>query len=124
MTHETWIRASTINATPAHLEEDQFAMNIERDLGRLEAIARNLEHTIVELKRERDELRDKIKDLEEKFAEEIKGFEKKFEAEMTKISDLINQAKGGYRVVLWVGALLSSIGGAAIWKFILPFFMR
>jgi predicted nucleic acid-binding Zn-ribbon protein len=113
MTHETWIRASTINSTPAHLEEEKFAMNIERDLGRLEQIARNLEHTIIELKRERDELRDKIKDLEDKFS-----------AEMTSLRDLISQAKGGYRVVLWVGALISSVSGAAFIKFILPLFMR
>jgi hypothetical protein len=113
MTHETWIRASTINSTPAHLEEEKFAMNIERDLGRLEQIARNLEQAILEERRERKELRDKIKELEENFT-----------AKMTALADLISQAKGGYRVVLWVGALLSSIGGAAVWKFILPFFMR
>ena len=99
-------------SSPAR-EEEYTVMNIERDIGRLEAVARNIEHQIIELKQERDELRRELAELE-----------KKFDAKMTEITDLMSQIKGGSRVVLWAGGLISGGLGAAFIKFVLPFFFR
>lgn len=112
MSEFTWIRSDRLNGSPAREEED-IAMNIERDIGRLEAVARNIEHQIIELKQERDEMRRDLAELE-----------KKFDAKMNEITDLMSQIKGGSRVVLWAGGLISGGLGAAFIKFVLPLFLR
>lgn len=103
---------------------DEFAasleglmVNIERDIGRLEAVARNLEHQIIELKRERDEMRARMEEVE-------RALQKKITDEMAEVKELISQFRGGYRVILWVGALISGIGGSALLKFALPWIVR
>lgn len=67
----------------------------ERDIGRLEAVAASLEQQNKDVKAEITELRD----------------------ELRKIKLLIAEIKGGSRVVLWVGGLVSGGVGAAIFKY-------
>jgi prefoldin subunit 5 len=74
----------------------------DRDIGRLEAVAQSLERQIEDLKVERDELK---KDL------------KKLGDELAQIRELVAQIRGGSRVVLWVGAMVSGGIGTALVKF-------
>lgn len=67
----------------------------ERDIGRLEAVAASLKQQNKDVKAEITELRD----------------------ELRKIKLLIAEIKGGSRVVLWVGGLVSGGVGAAIFKY-------
>jgi uncharacterized protein YukE len=74
----------------------------DRDIGRLEAVAQSLERQIAEIKVERDEFRKEVKRLND---------------EITEIKDLVSQIKGGSRVLMWLGWLVSSGVGAALVKF-------
>lgn len=74
----------------------------ERDIGRLEAVAASLEQQNKDLKAEITELRD----------------------ELREIKLLIAEIKGGSRVVLWVGGLVSGGVGAAIFKYGAIFWAR
>jgi len=76
--------------------------NYDRDLGRLEAVAQSLERQIAEIKVERDEFRKEVKRLND---------------EITEIKELVSQIKGGSRVLMWLGWLVSSGVGAALVKF-------
>jgi chromosome segregation ATPase len=76
--------------------------NYDRDIGRLEAVAHSLERQIAEIKVERDEFRKEVKRLND---------------EITEIKDLVSQIKGGSRVLMWLGWLVSSGVGAALVKF-------
>ena len=67
----------------------------ERDIGRLEAVAASLEKQNADLKAELGELRD----------------------ELREIKLLIAEIKGGSKVVLWAGGLISGGIGAAIFKY-------
>ena len=67
----------------------------ERDIGRLEAVAASLEQQNKELKAELSELRDELREIKE----------------------LIAEIKGGSKVVLWAGGLISGGIGAAIFKY-------
>lgn len=69
--------------------------NIERDIGRLEAVAASLENQNEELKKELAALK----------------------SELSEIKQLIEQIKGGSRVLFWLGGLLSGGVGAAIFKY-------
>jgi len=67
----------------------------ERDIGRLEAVAASLEKQNADLKAELAELRDELREIKE----------------------LIAEIKGGSKVVLWAGGLISGGIGAAIFKY-------
>jgi hypothetical protein len=82
--------------------EDLDVNNYDRDIGRLEAVAQSLERQIAEIKVERDEFRKEVKRLND---------------EITEIKDLVSQIKGGSRVLMWLGWLVSSGVGAALVKF-------
>lgn len=69
--------------------------SIEREIGKLEAVAASLEQQNKELKAEITEFRD----------------------ELREIKLLIAEIKGGSRVVFWVGGLVSGGVGAAIFKY-------
>lgn len=69
--------------------------NIERDIGRLEAVAASLENQNEELKKELAALK----------------------SELSEIKQLISEIKGGSRVVLFIGSLVGGSVGAAILKY-------
>ena len=74
----------------------------DRDLGRLEAIAQSFERQLSEMRQERDEFKQEIKRLNE---------------EIIQIKELVAQIRGGSKVVMWLGWLISSGVGAALVKF-------
>ena len=76
--------------------------NIERDIGRLEAVAASLENQNEELKKELAALK----------------------TELAEIKQLIAQIKGGSRVLFWMGGLASGGIGAAIVKYLPIIFAR
>lgn len=69
--------------------------NIERDIGRLEAVAASLE-------RQNESLREEIAALK---------------TELAEIKQLISEIKGGSRVVLFIGSLVGGSVGAAVLKY-------
>jgi len=69
--------------------------NIERDIGRLEAVAASLE-------RQNESLREEIAALK---------------TELAEIKTLIAEIRGGSRVLLFVGSLVGGSVGAAILKY-------
>lgn len=81
-------------------------MNIERDMGKLEAIVQNLEHSVKDYTRQREEDR-----------RERDALKEQLRAEMKEIQDLILQIKTGSRVILWFGALISGGVGTVLVKF-------